>query len=82
MSSIEECFGKYEVREIMDSVKAKRDSSDPVISKWANETFDSLTKASPTALFLTHELLKRAKRQSLTSCLRSEYAVCYQILVN
>lgn len=81
MKTIEECFSKYEVKEIMESVKEKMKSTNQDITKWANETYQSLSKASPTALFLTNELLRRAKRQSLMSSLRSEYAVCHQILV-
>lgn len=79
---IEECFSKYEVKDIEAAVRGKINSSDDEIAKWATMTLAQLEAASPTALFLTLELLKKARRESLTSCLRNEYAICYQLLVH
>lgn len=78
---IEECFGKYEVIEIVKALNQKASSSDPVASKWAKECLGMVGKASPTSVFVTLELLKKAKKQSLTSCLRTEYATCYKFIV-
>jgi len=81
MKSIEFCFGKYEVNEILTSLRSEMESTDPTISEWARSALESLQNASPSALLLTLELLKRARRSSLGSCLRTEYALSSQFFV-
>lgn len=75
---IEQCFGKYEVAEIMTCLRELVAGGPAEASAWAQSLLGELAQVSPTALLATMEMLKRARRLSFTGCLRMEYVLAHE----
>jgi enoyl-CoA hydratase len=72
--AIDVCFGAGSIPAILAALEAEP-------SEWAATQVKVLRHASPTSLFVTHELLTRGGRQSLPACLATELALT-RVVVN
>lgn len=86
VSFIQECFGGDElsrtIPDIYDRVKVMAETGDEKASGWAQQTVMQMDAASPTALLITHEMLKRATRLSFKSCLQMEIGLAHEHVGN
>mgnify|MGYP000430317752 CR=1 FL=1 len=67
-AAIDRCFGAGSIPAIMMALEAEG-------SDWAREQIGVLRHASPTSLFVTHELLSRGAKCDLAGCLAMELAL-------
>lgn len=75
LSTIERCFTKATVREILDALS--KESSD-----FAKSTLTTITtKACPISVYIAHEMLMRAAKYNMHECLQMEYTVVQNSLV-
>lgn len=72
--AIDACFGAGSIPAILAALEAEP-------SEWAAAQVKALRHASPTSLFVTHELLARGGRQSLPACLAAELSLT-RVVVN
>ena len=73
-AAIDRCFGAGSIPAIMMALEAEG-------SDWAREQIGVLRHASPTSLFVTHELLSRGAKCDLAGCLAMELALT-RVVVN
>lgn len=72
---IDKCFGGATVEEIYENLQ--RDGSD-----WALKTVKILDKMSPTSLKVTHKNLMLGRTSSLRDCLKREWLLVIQHVIN
>lgn len=81
LQAINDCFGRYEIPEIIQALKASYMAQDNDVSQWAFQTLKQLDSVSPTSIWITHDLIKKARRASFMTALRNDYALSYQFCV-
>jgi len=73
-AAIDRCFAAGSIPAIIAALEAEG-------TDWAREQLGVLRHASPTSLFVTHELLTRGARRDLAGCLAMELALT-RVVVN
>ncbi|MBM3586769.1 MAG: enoyl-CoA hydratase/isomerase family protein [Alphaproteobacteria bacterium] len=73
-AAIDRCFGAGSIPAIIAALEAED-------TDWAREQLGILHHASPTSLFVTHELLTRGAKRDLAGCLAMELALT-RVVVN
>jgi enoyl-CoA hydratase/carnithine racemase len=73
-AAIDRCFGAGSIPAILAALEAEG-------TDWAREQLGVLHHASPTSLFVTHELLSRGAKRDLAGCLATELALT-RVVVN
>jgi enoyl-CoA hydratase/carnithine racemase len=73
-AAIDRCFGAGSIPAILAALEAEG-------TDWAREQLGVLHHASPTSLFVTHELLTRGAKRDLAGCLAMELALT-RVVVN
>mmetsp|Transcript_45587 Transcript_45587/g.177360 ORF Transcript_45587/g.177360 Transcript_45587/m.177360 type:complete len:409 (-) Transcript_45587:913-2139(-) len=80
IESIESCFGKDTVEEILDEL-GKLQADGGGAAEFAKEAIDSMTKANPLSLKLALEAQKRGSKSTLRECFEMEFALVANLVM-
>jgi len=73
-ADIERCFSKNSVEDIVAALKSEN-------TEWANEQLKTMSKASPTAMKVVFEQLRRARTMTLLDVFHMDYRISQAFMV-
>lgn len=71
------CFKYNTIEEIIEALRTETDEP-----QWAKETLDMLSKASPTSLKVTLELMRKGAKMSFGQCIKTEFELASKFIVS
>lgn len=76
-AAMDECFSKETVEDIISSLEAEATQEG---NDWMTAILQDMKRSSPTALKITFQSIREARKQTLSECLKKEFRLTMNIL--